>query len=73
MLLVKNECMNTELAKNIDVLTGEIIGAAIEVHRTLGPGFLESSYEACFIHELQLREIKVEDQKPLMVPIKESI
>ena len=34
-------------------LTGKIIGAAIEVHRTLGPGLLESAYEACLMHELR--------------------
>ena len=33
------------------VLTGKIIGAAIEVHRALGPGLLESAYEACLIYE----------------------
>ena len=38
-----------------DQLTGAIIGAAIDVHRTLGPGLLESAYEACLIYELRLR------------------
>jgi GxxExxY protein len=38
-------------------LTGRIIGAAIEVHRELGPGLLESSYEECLCHELSLRSI----------------
>ncbi|MBI4569523.1 MAG: GxxExxY protein [Planctomycetes bacterium] len=36
-------------------LTSAIIGAAIEVHRALGPGLLESAYQACFCHELTLR------------------
>src|SRR3990167_4318205 len=49
------------------VLTGKIIGAAIEVHRALGPGLLESAYEACLIYELRLRRLKVESQKPLPV------
>jgi len=35
-------------------LTGQIIGAAIEVHRELGPGLLESAYEACLCHEFSL-------------------
>jgi GxxExxY protein len=48
-------------------LTGKIIGAAIEVHRALGPGLLESVYEACLIYELRLRRLKVESQKPLPV------
>jgi hypothetical protein len=38
-------------------LTGKIIGAAIEVHRELGPGLLESAYEACLCDELSLRNI----------------
>jgi GxxExxY protein len=50
-----------------DSLTGAIIGAAIEVHRELGPGLLESAYEACLIYELRLRELKVESQKSLPV------
>jgi GxxExxY protein len=40
-----------------DALSGEIIGAAIEVHRQLGPGLLESTYRACLVEELRLREI----------------
>jgi len=48
-------------------LTGKIIGAAIEVHRALGPGLLGSAYEACLIYELRLRRLKVESQKPLPV------
>lgn len=48
-------------------LTGKIIGAAIDVHRLLGPGLLESAYEACLIYELRLRKIKVESQKALPV------
>ena len=35
-----------------DPLTGNIIGAAIDVHRALGPGLLESAYEVCFVYEL---------------------
>jgi GxxExxY protein len=50
-----------------DPLTGIIIGAAIEVHRFLGPGLLESAYETCLIYELRLRRLKVENQKPLPV------
>ena len=47
-----------------DPLTGNIIGAAIDVHRALGPGLLESAYEACLVYELRLRRLKVEAQKP---------
>jgi GxxExxY protein len=52
-------------------LTKEIIGAAIEVHRELGPGLLESAYEICLCYELKLRGIEVECQVPLPVRYKE--
>ena len=48
-------------------LTHEIIGAAIEVHRHLGPGLLESAYEACLSHELLSRGLAVERQRALPV------
>src|SRR5580698_3918965 len=57
-----------ETAENGEsTLTGKIIGAAIEIHRALGPGLLESAYEACLIYELRLRKLKVEPQKALPV------
>jgi GxxExxY protein len=46
-------------------LTPEIISAAIKIHRRLGPGLLESAYEACIAHELQLAGMRVERQKPV--------
>ena len=46
-------------------LTREIIGAAIKVHRELGPGMLESAYEACLAYELQNLGMNVERQKPV--------
>lgn len=48
-----------------------IIGKAIEVHRALGPGLLESTYEACLIYELSLLGLKVEHQKPLSLIYKD--
>ena len=51
----------------INNLTKEIIGAAIEVHSALGPGLLESVYETCLCYELGLRSIEFERQKPLPV------
>jgi len=51
-------------------LTHEIIGAAIEVHRTLGPGLLESAYEECLARELAVRKIPFEKQKPLSLVYK---
>ncbi len=53
--------------EDTDPLTGNIIGAAIEVHRYLGPGLLESAYQTCLLYELRLRRLKVECQKPLPV------
>ena len=50
---------------DLNHITGEIIGAAIEVHRALGPGLLESAYESCLAHELGLRGLAVERQKPV--------
>jgi len=49
----------------INQLTRQIIGAAIEVHRELGPGLLESAYEECLCHELRLRGLAFERQVPL--------
>jgi GxxExxY protein len=51
-------------------LTQAIIGAAIEVHRLLGPGLLESAYEECFCHELHLRKLNFERQRPIPVGYK---
>jgi GxxExxY protein len=53
-------------------LTHEIIGSAIEVHKVLGPGLLESAYEICLAQELTLRGIKFEKQKPLPVAYKDT-
>ena len=51
-------------------LTEKIIGAAIEVHRVLGPGLLESAYEAALAHELTLRGVRYERQKEMPVNYK---
>ena len=48
-----------------DALSNLVIGAAIEVHRQLGPGLLESAYEICLAEELGLRRIEFERQVPL--------
>ena len=52
-------------------ISGKIIGCAIEVHKALGPGLLESAYEECLYYELQAAGLKVEKQKPLPVIYKE--
>jgi GxxExxY protein len=54
----------------IDGLTDKIIGAAIEVHKALGPGLLESAYEGCLAHELSLASVSFERQIPLPVTYK---
>ena len=51
-------------------LTEQIIGAAIEVHRELGPGLLESAYEQCFCHELRLLGLSFRCQIDLPVTYK---
>jgi GxxExxY protein len=59
--------MPDEPAIPINRVTREIIGAAISVHEELGPGLMESAYEACMVHELTHRGLRVERQKPLPV------
>lgn len=56
--------MNTD----INALTQQVIGAAIEVHRELGPGLLESAYQRALAYELMLRNVPFEEQK--LCPIK---
>lgn len=51
-------------------LTEQIIGAAIEIHKALGPGLLESAYEECLCHELHLRGLAFERQRALPVEYK---
>ena len=51
-------------------ITDKIIGASIDVHRALGPGLLESAYEACLAYELAERGLSVERQKALPVEYK---
>jgi GxxExxY protein len=53
--------------KEINVLTGLIIGKAIEVHRLLGPGLLESTYRDCLLYEL--KSIGLDVKKEIMVPL----
>jgi GxxExxY protein len=50
--------------------TEEVIGALIEVHRRLGPGLMESAYEACLCAELSERGVKFERQRPLPIKYK---
>ena len=51
-------------------LTGPVCAAAIDVHRHVGPGLLESAYEECLCHELSLRKLTFQRQVPLPVTYK---
>jgi GxxExxY protein len=51
----------------INEITGSIIGCAIEVHKHLGPGLLESAYTECLVYELRNSGLKVETQKPIPI------
>ena len=62
---------SAESAEEINRLTEIIIGAAIEVHRNLGPGLLESAYEACLAFELKERGLRIERQVELPLRYKE--
>ncbi len=55
------------MALEFEELTGKIIGAAIEVHRQLGPGFIESIYEHALVYELRKHGLKVEQQLEVSV------
>ena len=63
-----NEAVATERQEND--ISEKIIGAAIEVHKKLGPGLLESAYEECLCCEMQLRGIEFERQVPLSLKYK---
>jgi GxxExxY protein len=54
----------------LEKLTEQIIGAAIEVHRHLGPGLLESAYQKCMVRELELRGLEVQYEVPLPIRYK---
>ena len=57
--------------KNFDELSHQIIGCAIEVHRRLGPGLLESTYEQCLAHELTTHKIDFKLQHPMPITYKD--
>ena len=63
-MLIEDEGLNT--------LTGNIIGAAIEVHRILGPGLLESIYQTCFEFELRERNLRFVVQHPVPIRYKRA-
>ena len=58
------------MALDVNQLTFQIIGLCIEIHKHLGPGLLESANEECLCHELYLRSLKFERQRPLPLEYK---
>ena len=56
--------------KKFSDLSNKVIGCAIEVHKTLGPGLLESTYQQCLAHELSLKQINFKIEYPLPVKYK---
>ena len=58
---------------DVNEVSGQIIDAAIKVHRALGPGLLESAYEACLVYELTKRGLSVRSQVPLPVRYDEIV
>ena len=60
----------TPTAGQLNAVTEQIIGAAMDMHRAIGPGLLESAYEDCLVYELRERGFRVEQQKPLPVVYK---
>ena len=61
------------LFERADRLSGEVIGAAIEVHRDKGPGLIESIYERCLMHELALRRLGSVNQKVIQITYKDLV
>jgi GxxExxY protein len=68
--LKQEERLVLEPSPELDEIAGLVIGAALEVHRILGPGFLESVYEDALAIELALRSVSFERQKPVSVSYK---
>jgi GxxExxY protein len=65
--------IKSSLSPELEALIQQVIGAAIEVHRHLGPGFVEKVYERALVHELKLQGIRIESQKALAVPYKDIL
>jgi GxxExxY protein len=59
--------------EQLEILATQLVDAALAVHRELGPGLLESAYEMALCHELSLREIAFERQKPMPVSYKGAL
>ncbi|MGG7033760.1 MAG: GxxExxY protein [Flavobacterium sp.] len=62
---------NTEIHEELNALSYKVIGLAIEVHRHLGPGLLESAYQECLYYELKNAGLKIEKEKTLPIIYKD--
>lgn len=69
-MINRRDAEDAEFEMKINELTEVVIGAALEVHRALGPGLLESAYELCLCRELTLRDIRFERQRAIPVEYK---
>ena len=67
---VRRDAENAEGPMSENDIASQVIGAAIEVHKTIGPGLLESAYHECLMHELRLRDIRFENEFPIAVNYK---
>ena len=65
--------MHEPIPDRDEEIAHEVIGTAIEVHRLLGPGFLEKIYERALVHELALRRVSTQPQKEILVPYKDIL
>ena len=70
--VVNSKVLNFSMPYEHDPLTGLVIEAAIEVHRQLGPGLLESTYQHCLTHELALKAIAFRTEVALPVVYKDT-
>jgi hypothetical protein len=65
--IAKKEILHNPVSKSNDELTGRVIGLAMKVHRTLGPGFLESVYQKALLYELAKTGFKAESNRLIQV------
>ena len=65
--------MKLEKPEKRDPLTEKVIGSAIEVHRILGPGLLESAYQRCLLQELRQQGLSAESEVPMPVRYKDEL
>ncbi len=70
-LTAKNAKMGAKSTKELEVIVNTVIGCALTVHKALGPGLLESSYQECLFFELSLSGLFVQKEKPMPLIYKE--